>query len=154
MPFPPRLTIDASSLDNCRGLSDHCIHEKQTTSSLMQGCPALQKSCTVCCILVQSSAVHFHSQFSVNGVTKNTSERITDPSTLRTAVVWVSFLQQLPQQMPEMSRCPNGTESFHNKTGVRREEQAYIRLSPPAPEPTLFFFPSINTQPRAPETSR
>lgn len=53
---------------------------------------------------------------------------------------WVSFLQQLPQQMPEMSRCPNGTECFHNKAGVRREERAYIRLFPPAPELSLFFF--------------
>lgn len=50
--------------------------------------------------------------------------------------------------MPEMSRCPNGTKCFHNKAGVRSEEQAYFRLSPPAPEPTLFFHPSINTQPR------
>ncbi|KAM7091717.1 urotensin-2 receptor-like [Ciconia maguari] len=58
------------------------------------------------------------------------------------------------KQMPEMSRCPNGTKRFHNKTGVRSDEQAYIRLSPPAPEPTLFFLPSANTQPGVPETSR
>lgn len=42
---------------------------------------------------------------------------LTDPSALGTAVFGVSFLQQLPQQMPETSRCPNGTKCFHNKTG-------------------------------------
>lgn len=55
---------------------DRCIDEKQTTSSLTRGCPALLKPCTVGCSLVQSSAVHFYSQASVNGITKNTSEDI------------------------------------------------------------------------------
>ena len=45
MPFPPRLTIDSSSLGNCRALSDHHIDEKQSTSSLTQGYPALLKPC-------------------------------------------------------------------------------------------------------------
>lgn len=57
---------------------------------------------------------------------------------------WVSFLQQLPQQMPEMSRCPNGTKCFHNKTRVKGE-QAYIRLSPPAPGADAIFLPCTNT---------
>lgn len=54
---------------------------------------------------------------------------------------WVSFLQQLPQQMPEMSRCPNGTKCFHNKTGVRNEEEADIHLSLTSSTADAIFLP-------------
>lgn len=52
----------------------------------------------------------------------------TDPSAPRTAVFGVSFLQRLPQQMPEMSRCPNGTECSHTEQGS--EENNLLPSSP------------------------
>lgn len=72
----------------------------------------------------------------------------TDPSAPRTAVFGVSFLQRLPQQMPEMSRCPNGTECSHTEQGS--EENNLLPSSPHQLRRRVI--PAINSRPGVPGT--
>lgn len=61
----------------------------------------------------------------------------------------VSFLQRLPQQMPEMSRCPNDTERSHTEQGSEENN-----LYPPRPlSSSPGLSPTTNTGPGVPGTA-